>query len=307
MNFKNIKNYQDTIIFIIEVVILEAIVLFTQLLSVEFEFTKIKYDIFVLNFFISVFAKVLSTQYSSKKTLLNTEIVNREKTIIDLFCDILNQNKMIKFDEVLHYECELKKLDKALVYLNKKKYQLNRYKISNKQPKPYILNSLSMIEEDVNKVILLKKTLLSHKYEEYEEHEKVFKFLDVNKIKQKYITSSDLFRKSQKNLNTDNFNNIYYSEVRSNLSYNLPFMILSIIISYCLACFYIGSNFTSTQSIINALTLSFSLANGVYSGFRNGNKIIINDYKFVLDERIQIIKETYSKIGTNIEKASLIG
>ena len=130
-----------------------------------------------------------------------------------------------------------------------------------------------------------------------------FKYLDINKIKQKYITSSDLFRKNQKGMNSDNFENIYYSEVKSNISYNLPFMVLSVIISYCLACFYIGSNFTSTQSIINAITLSFSLANGVYSGFRNGNKIIINDYKFVLDERIQIIKETYSKI----EETSLIG
>lgn len=45
----------------------------------------------------------------------------------------------------------------------------------------------------------------------------------------------------------------------------------------------------------------------VYSGFRNGNKIIINDYKYVLDEKIQIIKETYSKIGVNIEKASWFG
>lgn len=104
-------------------------------------------------------------------------------------------------------------------------------------------------------------------------------------------------------MSSDNFENIYYNEVKSNISYNLPFMILSVIISYCLACFYIGSNFTSTQYIINAITLSFSLANGIYSGFRNGNKIIINDYKFVLDERIQIIKETYSKI----EEASLIG
>ena len=303
MNFKNIKNYQDTIIFLLEVLILEAIVLFTQLLSVEFEFTKIKYDIFILNFFISLFAKVLSTQYSSKKTLLDTEIVNREKTLVNLFCDILNQNKMTKFDEVLHYECEFKRLDKSLIYLNKSKYKLNKYKRNNQKPSDKIINNLAMIEEDINKILELKKMLTSHNFKEYEEADKDFKYLDINKIKQKYITSSDLFRKNQKGMNSDNFENIYYSEVKSNISYNLPFMVLSVIISYCLACFYIGSNFTSTQSIINAITLSFSLANGVYSGFRNGNKIIINDYKFVLDERIQIIKETYSKI----EEASLIG
>ena len=304
MTIKNkIKNYQDDIIFLLEVLILEAIVLFTQLLSVEFEFTKIKYDIFILNFFISLFAKVLATQYSSKKTLLDTEIVNREKTLVNLFCDILNQNKMTKFDEVLHYECEFKRLDKSLIYLNKSKYKLNKYKRNNQKPSDKIVNNLAMIEEDINKILELKKMLASHKYKEYEEADKDFKYLDINKIKQKYITSSDLFRKNQKGMNSDNFENIYYSEVKSNISYNLPFMILSVIISYCLACFYIGSNFTSTQSIINAITLSFSLANGVYSGFRNGNKIIINDYKFVLDERIQIIKETYSKI----EEASLIG
>lgn len=304
MTIKNkIKNYQDDIIFILEVLILEAIVLFTQLLSVEFEFTKIKYDIFILNFFISLFAKVLSTQYSSKKTLLDTEIVNREKTLVNLFCDILNQNKMTKFDEVLHYECEFKRLDKSLIYLNKSKYKLNKYKRNNQKPSDKIINNLAMIEEDINKILELKKMLASHKYKDYEEFDKNFKYLDINKIKQKYITSSDLFRKNQKGMNSDNFENIYYSEVKSNISYNLPFMVLSVIISYCLACFYIGSNFTSTQSIINAITLSFSLANGVYSGFRNGNKIIINDYKFVLDERIQIIKETYSKI----EEASLIG
>ena len=304
MTIKNkIKNYQDDIIFILEVLILEAIVLFTQLLSVEFEFTKIKYDIFILNFFISLFAKVLSTQYSSKKTLLDTEIVNREKTLVNLFCDILNQNKMTKFDEVLHYECEFKRLDKSLIYLNKSKYKLNKYKRNNQKPSDKIINNLAMIEEDINKILELKKMLASHKYKDYEESDKNFKYLDINKIKQKYITSSDLFRKNQKGMNSDNFENIYYSEVKSNISYNLPFMVLSVIISYCLACFYIGSNFTSTQSIINAITLSFSLANGVYSGFRNGNKIIINDYKFVLDERIQIIKETYSKI----EEASLIG
>lgn len=304
MTIKNkIKNYQDDIIFLLEVLILEAIVLFTQLLSVEFEFTKIKYDIFILNFFISLFAKVLSTQYSSKKTLLDTEIVNREKTLVNLFCDILNQNKMTKFDEVLHYECEFKRLDKSLIYLNKSKYKLNKYKRNNQKPSDKIVNNLVMIEEDINKILELKKMLASHKYKEYEEADKDFKYLDINKIKQKYITSSDLFRKNQKGMNSDNFENIYYSEVKSNISYNLPFMILSVIISYCLACFYIGSNFTSTQSIINAITLSFSLANGIYSGFRNGNKIIINDYKFVLDERIQIIKETYSKI----EEASQLG
>lgn len=296
MNFKKIRNYQEDIIFIIEVITLEAIVLFTQLLSAEFEFTKIKYDIFILNFFISLFAKVLSTQYSSKKTLLDSEIVDREKTIVDLFCGILNKNKMIKFDEVLYYECELKKLSKALVYLNKKKYQLNKFRRKNKPIKQSIVNKIEMIDEDINMVIELKKYLVNRNYKEYEEHEKVFKFLAINKIKQKYITSSDLFRKSQKNVDTDNFENIYYSEVKSNMSYNLPFMILSIIISYTLACFYIGTNFTSTQSIINALLLSFSLANGIYSGFRNGNKIIISDYKTVLDERIKIIKETYSKI-----------
>ena len=304
MTIKNkIKNYQDDIIFLLEVLILEAIVLFTQLLSVEFEFTKIKYDIFILNFFISLFAKVLSTQYSSKKTLLDTEIVNREKTLVNLFCDILNQNKMTKFDEVLHYECDFKRLDKSLIYLNKSKYKLNKYKRNNQKPSDKIINNLAMIEEDINKILELKKMLTNHNYKEYEEADKDFKYLDINKIKQKYITSSDLFRKNQKGMNSDNFENIYYSEVKSNISYNLPFMVLSVIISYCLACFYIGSNFTSTQSIINAITLSFSLANGVYSGFRNGNKIIINDYKFVLDERIQIIKETYSKI----EETSLIG
>lgn len=112
-----IKNYQDDIIFILEVLALEAIVLFTQLLSVQFEFTKIKYDIFILNFCISLFAKVLSTQYSSKKTMLNDEISTREKTIVNLFCEILNRNQMSKFDEVLFYESEFKRLDKTLLKL----------------------------------------------------------------------------------------------------------------------------------------------------------------------------------------------
>ena len=130
-----IKNYQDDIIFILEVLALEAIVLFTQLLSVQFEFTKIKYDIFILNFCISLFAKVLSTQYSSKKTMLNDEIstrektiVTREKTIVNLFCEILNRNQMSKFDEVLFYESEFKKLDKALLKLKQYKYKYNKFK-----------------------------------------------------------------------------------------------------------------------------------------------------------------------------------
>lgn len=307
MNFKNIKNYQDTIIFTLEVIALEAIILFTQLLSVQFEFTKIKYDIFILNFCISLFAKVLSTQYSSKKTMLNDEISTREKTIVNLFCEILNRNQMSKFDEVLFYESELKRLDKALLKLNQYKYKYNKFKRQKKTPSPRIVNYLEMIEEDTIKVIELKNLLKNNKHKEYEDRDKEFKFLDIDKIKQKYLTSSDVFRSYKKNNSGDSFDNIYYSAVKTNLSYNLPFMIISLIISYCLACFYIGTNFNTVQSIMNALTLSFSLANGVYSGFRNGNKIIINDYKFALDERIQIIKETYSKIDISMEKASQIG
>ena len=174
---------------------------------------------------------------------------------------------------------------------------LKNVKIVNREllkPNNKIINNLVMIEEDINKILELKKCL---QVINIKIMKKLTKTLNIQiSIKQKYITSSDLFRKNQKGMSSDNFENIYYNEVKSNISYNLPFMILSVIISYCLACFYIGSNFTSTQSIINAITLSFSLANGIYSGFRNGNKIIINDYKFVLDERIQIIKETYSKI-----------
>ena len=246
MNFKNIKNYQDTIIFTLEVIALEAIILFTQLLSVQFEFTKIKYDIFILNFCISLFAKVLSTQYSSKKTMLNDEISTREKTIVNLFCEILNRNQMSKFDEVLFYESELKRLDKALLKLNQYKYKYNKFKRQKKTPSPRIVNYLEMIEEDTIKVIELKNLLKNNKHKEYEDRDKEFKFLDIDKIKQKYLTSSDVFRSYKKNNSGDSFDNIYYSAVKTNLSYNLSFMILSIIISYCLACFYIDSNFTST-------------------------------------------------------------
>lgn len=214
---------------------------------------------------------------------------------------------MSKFDEVLFYESEFKRLDKALLKLNQYKYKYNKFKRQKKTPSPRIVNYLTMIEEDTIKVIELKNLLKNNKYKEYEDRDKEFKFLNIDKIKQKYLTSSDVFRNYNKNKSGDSFDNIYYSAVKTNLSYNLPFMIISLIISYCLVCFYIGTNFNTVQSIMNALTLSFSLANGVYSGFRNGNRIIINDYKFVLDVRIQIIKETYSKIGANIEKASQIG
>ena len=128
---------------------------------------------------------------------------------------------MSKFDEVLFYESEFKRLDKALLKLNQYKYKYNNFKRQKKTPSPRIVNYLTMIEEDTIKVIELKNLLKNNKYKEYEDRDKEFKFLDIDKIKQKYLTSSDVFRNYNKNKSGDSFDNIYYSAVKTNLSYIL--------------------------------------------------------------------------------------
>ena len=93
--------------------------------------------------------------------------------------------------------------------LNQYKYKYNKFKRQKKTPSPRIVNYLTMIEEDTIKVIELKNLLKNNKYKEYEDRDKEFKFLDIDKIKQKYLTSSDVFRNYNKNKSGDSFDNIF--------------------------------------------------------------------------------------------------
>lgn len=74
--------------------------------------------------------------------MLNDEISTREKTIVNLFCEILNRNQMSKFDEVLFYESEFKRLDKTLLKLNQYKYKYSKFKRQKKTPSLELLTIL---------------------------------------------------------------------------------------------------------------------------------------------------------------------
>ena len=89
---------------------------------------------------------------------------------------------------------------------------------------------------------------------------------------------------------------MHFNQFTSSLSYNMPFYVITLIMSYILSCFNGITEKDTTQAIIDALSLTMNVCNGIFTGFLNGGKVINEDYRSVLDERIKVITETYNKM-----------
>lgn len=314
MNFKKVKNYQDTIIFVFQIIILEAIILFIKLVSVKWDFAQIQWDSFILMVALTIYAKFIGTQFATKRNLLNPDIITRETQIKDLFVSLLNSGKITEFNKVLYYKGELEKIQNLLKKQSIINQKLQKKKIAtlSKAKQDEQLDFLVNYNNQKYEALLTMLNLLkNNKYDDYEDFktsEETTKKIDVSKVKYKYLSSSNLFinHKKSSNSNESDFDKSSFSQFKSSMSYNLPFYVITLMMSYILSCFNGINQKDTTQTIIDAISLTLNVGNGIFSGFLNGGKIINEDYKTVLDERIKIITETYNKIGT-LEKASFNG
>lgn len=293
MNINKIKNYKDGLIFSSQVLLLEAIVLFVKLLSVKWDWAQISWDMFILMAIISIYGKFIATNYSIKKAMQNEDITTRNDQIKNLFVAILNNNQIQRFDKIAYYHGESEKIDKLLKKYSAKLQKLNYICLNKENISKKLMDKLDLTANIYNSLLKLNDSLQNKRYSEYDvlkEDKELIKYIDVRRFKQKYVTSTDLFGSKTDSKNVSEYDKIKFSQTKSSMSYNLPFFFMTLIFSYIYSCFKVGEQMNWTQNIIDALSLTFSIANGIFTGFSNGNKIVMQDFKTVLNERIKTIK-----------------
>ena len=299
MNINKIKNYKDGLIFSSQVLLLEAIVLFVKLLSVKWDWAQISWDMFILMAIISIYAKFIATNYSMKKAMQNTDITTRNDQIKNLFVATLNNNQIQSFDKIAYYRGEAEKVDKLLRKYSSKLQKLNHLYLKKENPPKKLKDKLNLITNVYETLLKLNESLQNKRYSEYDilkEDKELIKYIDVRRFKQKYVTSTDLFGSKSDSKNVSEYDKIKFNQTKSSMSYNLPFFFITLIFSYIYSCFKVGDQMNWTQNIIDALSLTFSIANGIFTGFSNGNKIVMQDFKTVLNERIKTIKSIINDI-----------
>ncbi len=305
MNIKKFRNYQDTIMFVFQIILLETIILFIKLISVDWNWQAIEWSSFLLMVAVTLYAKFVGTQYATKRNLLNQDVTTRETQIKDLFVQLLNSGKITKFEKLLFYNGELQKIQLAINKENTKNQKLQSKKLhelsKGKKDNKALDFKIEVGKQKTATLLKLLNLLKENKFEEYEEYkisDEVVDKVDIAKIKYKYLTTSDLFgnHKKSNRKNLTDYDKVHFNQFTSSLSYNMPFYVITLIMSYILSCFNGITEKDTTQAIIDALSLTMNVCNGIFTGFLNGGKVINEDYRSVLDERIKVITETYNKM-----------
>lgn len=301
--------YKNHIIFYVQLVVLLFVIFVVNLINVGWDINKVKYLTFGMMTFISLYSKVIATNYASNMELLpklketeegkkveTNEIVLLEKAIIGTYHDMLNGNRTAKFKEAMTYlrynyriKNEINIID--CKFINNQKAKFNEFIIEKRK----VLHSLA-------------EKLLKADFEAFNEaikNDNVIKYVNINKLSRRAMKNSNLkmstlFATKTKGISDEfdfsdskiTFNKWGYS-FKTQFIFLIGMPILSFIWSGLTEPEYIATK----QIWIDMAGYMFALVTGLFNGISIGTEAIQKGYLAKLQKRVETIQEIL-----NIEK-----
>lgn len=304
--------YKNHIIFYVQLIALLFVIFVVNLASVGWDITKVKYLTFGMMTFISIYSKIIATNYASNMELLpkvktiekngkvstieTNEIVILEKTIIDKYHELLEENRTGRFKDAMTYLRYTYRLKNEIdvvdcKFINNQKYKFNEFNIKKRK----------LLHE-------LLQMLLKGQFEAFNEaikNNEVVIYVNINKLSRRAMRSSNLkmstlFATKTKGISEEldfsdskiTFNKWSYS-FKTQFIFLIGMPILSFIWSGFTDVEYIGTN----QIWIDMAGYTFSLVTGLFNGISIGTEAIQKGYLAKLQKRVETIQEIL-----NIEK-----
>ncbi|MBO5711393.1 MAG: hypothetical protein J6R47_01010 [Acholeplasmatales bacterium] len=304
--------YKNHIIFYVQLIALLFVIFVVNLASVGWDITKVKYLTFGMMTFISIYSKIIATNYASNMELLpkvktiekdgkvstieTNEIVILEKTIIDKYHELLEENRTGRFKDAMTYLRYTYRLKNEIdvvdcKFINNQKYKFNEFNIKKRK----LLHELLQM--------LVKGDFKA--FNEAIKNNEVVIYVNINKLSRRAMRSSNLkmstlFATKTKGISEEldfsdskiTFNKWSYS-FKTQFIFLIGMPILSFIWSGFTDVEYIGTN----QIWIDMAGYTFSLVTGLFNGISIGTEAIQKGYLAKLQKRVETIQEIL-----NIEK-----
>jgi hypothetical protein len=304
--------YKNHIIFYTQLVVLLFVIFVVNLANVGWDIQKVKVLTFGMMTFISIYSKIIATNYASNNELLpkpkveerdgnsvtveTNEIVTLENTIIKQYHKLLETNRTGSFKDAMTYLRYTYRLKNEIdvvdcKFINNQKYKFNEYNIQRRK----------LLHE-------LLQMLVNGQFEAFNQALKdddVVKYVNINKLSKRAMKSSNLkmstlFATKTKGISEEmdfsdskiTFNKWEYS-FRTQFIFLIGMPILSFIWSGFTDVEYIGTN----QIWIDMAGYTFSLVTGLFNGISIGTEAIQKGYLAKLQKRVETIQEIL-----NIEK-----
>lgn len=291
--------YKNEIIFYFQLVVLLFVVIMTTLISSNWDYKRIKYITFGMMTFLSIYSKMIATNYASNIELLPrqdekgkeiNEIVLLETAILDVLHDLLNQNKSGLFKDALTYRKYIYRLKNEILVMDIKASKNIEYK-------------MDQFNIDRRKTLhALLKLLENHQYFEFEkmiELNETIEFVNIKKMsrlamRRSNIKMTTLFACKTRNVEDDldfNEKRVLFNKWSYSFKTQFIFLIGMPILSILFSGFYVDEYLSSKQIWIDLAGYSFSIITGLANGISIGQEAIRKGYLSKLQERMTIIQE----------------
>lgn len=292
MSVKNIAKNLDLFALIAELFVITLVAFFITFLASGFDFSKFNYKMFLLTEAFNIYCRCVATAYSSSKEKIMNEDVNMlGKSVYAKRRDYFASDKQKEFDAELYYYNCLK---------NYKKYY---NELSEKKPKGE--KKRKRLDAKMKSIDALIKLLEARNFEDFETLSKENGLFYIrNKYPKINVKLTHLWCGTS-TTDKDNNDAFSFNKTTASVGYALPSMIGLALVNYMISCLVVG--FTGTaDTLIQLGSYLFSIIMGSTWGFKNGKRIIADDFKNVLTNNLKLIKELFKDVGiiaaTTVEK-----
>lgn len=304
--------YKNEIIFFTQLLILILVVILTTLITSDWDYRRIKYITFGMMTFLSIYSKIMATNYASNIELMpkvidgkeTNEIVLLESSILDVNHKLLAENKTGLFKDALTYIKYLYRIKNEILIMDVKSSKSVKYKMN-----PENIEKRKLLHT-------LQKLLEQKKYNEFDAmltSEEVVEYVNIKKMHRKSMKRSNirmttLFACKTRNVEDDldfNENRVLFNKWTYSFKTQFVFLIGMPILSILFSGFYIEEYLSSKQIWIDLAGYSFSIITGLSNGFSIGAEAIKKGYLGKLQERMSVIQEVLNAT-TLLEKQKVI-
>lgn len=299
--------YKNEVVFYIQILVLIFVVIMTTLISSNWDYRKIKFITFGMMTFLSLYSKVIATNYASNiellpkpvikdgKTIESNEVVRLENSILDINHNLLEKNQTGVFKDALTYLRYLYRIKNEILIMDVKSSKSIKYKNN-----PDNIAKRKILHE-------LQRLLEQRKYAEFDlmlQDEEVTQHVNIKKMSWKSMRRSNikmttLFACKTRTVEDDldfNEGKVLFNKWSYSFKTQFIFLIGMPIMSLLFSGFYVEEYISSKQIWIDLAGYSFSIITGLANGFSIGAEAIKKGYLGKLQERIAVIQEVLNVI-----------
>lgn len=285
------KISRDSVLFILQIAIMEAGIFLINLASVGFDINKIRWFVFGATFFISLYAKIISTRYATSIEVQKPRVADLETSIYHIKKSLYENDKMPKFNISLKYRNIRKRISADIDKMDNK---LQKTKIKDGGKYQELVAKRKVASS-------LYQLLANNKFKEFEElsqSDETIKIYRVNSLKKKYgrVSSTVLFTNGIAVQMKNDESKYFFNKWASAFKNQVLFIVASSIMSIIATGLTTETYFRSWQLWVDFLSYTFSLMMGLYNGFNIGKDIIVGSYVPTLESRLELIDEVIKMI-----------